>query len=381
MFAKDFLFRIFPKLCNYHLARHNLVKPARPITVTFSVTATCNSFCKTCNIGLESSKNPHKADKNLKIEEIEKIFKSIGSIYFFNISGGEPFLRKDFPQIVELACKYMKPKIIHSPTNALLPLKIYNDALASLEIIKKYSPGTEFSIKPSIDGVGEKHDYVRGVPGNFKKLEQTIKLLKQVEEKHSNFHLELGTVISNFNINDLDEIEDYVHSMGVQSYRNEIAEQREEFFNVGEPITPTGEQYTKVMDRFKGKIKENIKGKKRLARMTEALRLVYYDLVPKILKNENIPCYAGISNVHINYDGQLWPCCVLAYAKPMGSLRDVDYDFDKLWFSKESNDVRKFIKDNKCQCPLANQAYSNIICDPRSMLKALGKFIELAFQK
>ena len=134
-------------------------------------------------------------------------------------------MRSDFPDIVELACKHLKPRIIHSPTNALLPKKIYESAEKSLEIINRYDPKIQFSIKPSIDGVGERHDKIRGVPGNFKKLEETIKLLKQLEE-HPNFHIELGTVVSKFNIDHLDEIEDYVHSVGVQSYRNEIAEQR-----------------------------------------------------------------------------------------------------------------------------------------------------------
>ena len=46
------------------------------------------------------------------------------------------------------------------------------------------------------------------------------------------------TVISTFNIEHFSEIEDYVHSVGMQSYRNEIAEQRTEFFNLTEPITP-----------------------------------------------------------------------------------------------------------------------------------------------
>ena len=79
------------------------------------------------------------------------------------------------------------------------------------------------TIKPSIDGVGNIHDEIRGVKGNFKQLDKTISYLKELEKDYKNFHLELATVISNFNINHLSEIEDYVHSLGVQSYGNEIA--------------------------------------------------------------------------------------------------------------------------------------------------------------
>lgn len=363
------------KFFNYKLAYRKIVSPANPLTVTFSITGMCQSNCKTCHIGREFRKNPERIKKlDLKLDEIKKIFKSLGQIYFFNISGGEPFMRNDFPQIIELACRYLKPAIIHTPTNAILSEKIERDVRKSLEIINKYNPEIQFTVKPSIDGIGKLHDKIRGVPGNFERLKKTIKLLKPIQDEYPNFHLELGTVVSVFNINHLDEIEDWVHQQGVQSYRNEIAETREEFFNIGEKITPTAEVYEKLMKRFSQKIRENIKKKKRLAKITEALRLVYYELVPKIIREkcQVIPCYAGITNVHINYDGQVWPCCVLAYKKPIGNLREANYDFQKIWHSKKAQEIRKWIKEGNCYCPLANQAYSDILLSPKSLIKVIG---------
>lgn len=377
MNLKDYLIEIFPKTINYRLARLGICKPTRPITLTFSITAACNSLCKTCQIGKHYREHPDCIENDLTLEEIEKIFKSLGHVYFFNISGGEPFMRNDFPQIIELACKYLTPKIIHTPTNALLPQRIYDFAQQSLSIIKKHNPKIQFSIKPSIDGIAEKHDNIRGVSGNFKKLEQTIQLLKKLEGAHQNFHLELGTVVSKFNINDLDEIEDYVHQQGVQSYRNEIAEQRAEFFNIGDPITPSGEEYELLMKQFKGKIQKNISQKRNMTKITESLRLTYYDLAIKILKENRqiIPCYGGISNVHINANGEVWPCCVLGYNKPLGNLKDVNFNFDKIWHSNQANEVRKYIKEKNCACPLANQAYSNILCHTPSLIKAIKYII------
>lgn len=113
--------------------------------------------------------------------------------------------------------------------------------------------------------------------------------------------------------------------------------------------------------------------KRELAKDSESLRLVYYDLVVRILREQSqvIPCYAGISNVHINYDGEVWPCCVLGYSQPMGSLREQDYNFQSVWRSSQAKRVRKHIKDKNCVCPLANQAYSNILCSPRYLLKTI----------
>ena len=316
--------------------------------------------------------DPARKEKDLKLNEIEKIFKSLGNIYFFNISGGEPFLRKDLPEIIRLACLYLKPRIIHIPTNAIASERIRDLTVQSLEMINQYDSNVPFTVKPSIDGVGEIHDEIRGVKGNFKQLGKTISYLKEVEKEYPNFHLELGTVISNFNIDHLSEIENYVHSLGAQSYRNEVAEQRTEFFNLEDPITPDAETYERLIREFADKIRENISGKRKLARITESFRLVYYDLVVKILREQRqvIPCYGGISNAHINYDGEVWPCCVLGYSQPMGFLRENNYDFQKVWHSDQAKKVRKYIKDKNCACPLANQAYSNILCSPKYLLKA-----------
>jgi len=376
MNAKDYFTFLLPKTIRYKTSRYGLLSPGNPITLTYSVTAACQSKCKTCNIGLEYHKNPKRKEKDLKLVEIEKIFKTLGPIYFFNISGGEPFLRKDLPDIVRLACRYLKPKIIHTPTNAIPSKRIRDLTIEVLEIINQYDSKVPFTVKPSIDGVGEIHDEIRGVKGNFKQLEKTISYLKEVEKQYPNFHLELGTVISNFNIDHLSEIEDYVHSIGIQSYRNEIAEQRTEFFNLEDPITPDAETYERLIREFSAKIRKNVGKKRELAKVTESFRLVYYDLVVRILREQRqaIPCYGGISNVHINFDGEVWPCCVLGYSQPMGFLREQDYDFQQVWHSDQANRVRKYIKDGNCACPLANQAYSNILCSPLYLIKALQNF-------
>jgi MoaA/NifB/PqqE/SkfB family radical SAM enzyme len=184
-------------------------------------------------------------------------------------------------------------------------------------------------------------------------------------------------VISKFNIHHLSEIEDYVHSLGVQSYRNEIAENRMEFFNLEDDITPDVETYAALISDFSAKIIENIRKKRNLARITESFRLAYYDLAVEILRERRqvIPCYAGISNVHINYDGEVWPCCVLGHFKPMGSLRKYEYNFERLWHSDRAKQIRQYIKDGNCFCPLANQAYSNILCRPIYFLKVIKNLL------
>ncbi len=383
MRLSDYLTRVAPRALYYAATRRGWVQPINPLTLTFSVTAACQSRCKTCNIGNVYLANPRLAKQNLTLEEIEKVFRSLGPIYFFNISGGEPFMRPDLAQIIRLACVHLKPRLIHIPTNAISPKFIAKTTRKILATMDELLPASvPISIKPSIDGVGAMHDYVRGYKGNFELLEKTIEVLLSIRAENPRLHVDLGTVISNLNLHHLDEIEDWVHSRGIESYRHEIAEQRAEFHNLGDPITPPADVYETLTERFKNKILRNVKGKAFLTRTTEAVRVVYYDVAVQILKQRRqiTPCYGGISNIHMNYNGEIWPCCVLGGEQALGQVREFDYDIQKLLRSAQAKQARKYIADGKCACPLANQWLNNVLLTPRHMLKVLYTLF-VAFRK
>jgi len=237
------------------------------------------------------------------------------------------------------------------------------------------------TVKPSLDGVGEVHDRIRGVPGNFERVLETVERLKRIRERYSNLHVELGTVVSRMNMYHLEELADFVHNLeGIESYRNEIAEERTEFLNRDSHITPTADEYARLMKEFSRGIWANTRGKRELARVTEALRLVYYQYATRIMKEQRqvLPCYGGITNAHINPYGQVWPCAVLGYEQPMGDLGDYDYDFHALWSSEQARTVRAYIKAGHCACPLANQAYSNILCSTRATVEVIINFARLS---
>jgi MoaA/NifB/PqqE/SkfB family radical SAM enzyme len=374
MNLRDYLTRVAPLAPYYAATRRGWVRPRNPLTLTFSVTAACQSRCKTCNIGNVYLANPKLAKRNLSLEEIEKVFRSLGRIYFFNVSGGEPFMRPELAEIVRLACLHLRPRLIHIPTNAISPKFIARTTRAILGHMDALLPASvPISIKPSIDGVGAMHDYVRGYEGNFALLEKTIDALLEIRRENPRLHVDLGTVISNLNLHHLDEIEDWVHARGIESYRHEIAEQRAEFHNLGDPITPTAEVYERLTERFKEMIQRNIRGKAWLTRTTEAVRVVYYDVAVQILKQRRqvTPCYGGISNIHMNYDGEIWPCCVLGGEQSLGRVREWDYDIQALLRSEQARRSRKYIADGNCACPLANQWLNNVLLTPRHMLKVL----------
>jgi len=362
-----------PKMIRYRLARLRLIKPGTPINLTFSITNICQSRCKTCKIWELYKKDPEKRQEELTTDEIEKIFYSMGHVYIFNISGGEPFLRSDIVKIVELACRYLTPGIIHIPTNAIAAELVEQRTHEILKVIQHYDPYIQLTVKPSLDHIGEKHDEIRGVPGNFEKVMPLFKRLKAIQPEYPNLHVELGTVISRWNVEDIYEIARFVTDLGVDSYRNEIAEQRSEMFNREDPITPDPAQYEKAVGYFTRQIRTRMKSRLFFHRMTQAFRLVYYDLAIQTLKQDEqmIPCYAALSNAHMSPYGDIWACCTLGYEKTMGNLRDFDYDFQALWNSQKAGEVRRYIQKGLCHCPLANQAYSNILLHGPSLARVV----------
>jgi len=374
MKANDFLTYFLPRIVRFQASRRRLVSPGLPVTLSYSVTNLCQSRCKTCRIWQRYRAHPAEAKNELQLDEIRRIFESIrGTIYFFNISGGEPTLRNDLPEIIRAACLTFRPRIIHTPTNAISPKRVERIVRESLEHMEQVGWHHPFTVKPSLDGIGADHDEIRGYPGNFERVLETVERLKRLKQRYPNLHVELGTVISRFNLDKVDEIAAFVQRLDVDNYRNEIAEERAEFNNWGDPITPTARQYADLMKRFKAKVAEDLKNKPKLTRVTQAFRFVYYDLVSRIMteRRQVIPCFAGVSNIHLSPEGDLWPCCVLGADYMLGSLREHDYDFRAVYYSPRARRIRRFIQQGGCHCPLANQAYGNILCHWPSLLKVL----------
>ena len=356
--------QLLSHVLRYRLARHGLLSVGTPLVLTFSVTNRCNSKCKTCNVW----KNPNKSSEELRLDEIEKIFQSMGKLYFLNMSGGEPFLRNDIAEIIALGQRYLSPNLVHIPSNGLLTEVIEKRVT---EILESLSKKTFLTIKLSLDGVGEAHDEIRGISGNFEKMIATYSRLDKLRQDYPNFHLGFNTITSKFNINNLEGIAEYARSLNPDSYVTEVAENRSELFNLADDITPDSETYKQLILQFRESTKENLRSRRSISKYTEASRLVYYDYVVKILrqKRQVLPCYAGFSNVHLSPFGDVWPCCILAYNQSMGNIRDFDCNFNKLWNSSKAKSVRQHIKAGNCYCPMANQSYSNMLCNTTAMAK------------
>ena len=333
-----------------------------PLNITLSPSPRCNSRCLTCNIWM-------KRENELTLDEWDKALASLGRApYWFTISGGEPFMFQGIVELAQMAYEHCRPGIINIPTNSILrtiPDKV--------ERIARSCPESQLIINLSLDGVGEKHDFIRGVPGNFIKFEERLRELLELRDGLANLNIGIHSVVSVFSVGHLDELIAYAEQSGADQFITEIAEPRVELDTVGLPITPSPEQYQEAIDRLIAYVES--KRYRGVARITEAFRVEYYKLVKRILDEQDqvIDCYAGWASAQIYADGTIWPCCVRA--DNLGNLRDHNYDFKEIWFGEKIREVRRSIAAKECYCPLANASYTNMLIDPPTLARVGMKVI------
>jgi MoaA/NifB/PqqE/SkfB family radical SAM enzyme len=343
------MIELIPRIILYKL-NHAIGWPRLlPMNYTVSVTYQCNSHCSTCNIY-------KKKAENLSVQEYDEIFRNIGhSPYWITISGGEPFLRKDLAEICRVICKRGKPKILNIPSNGILTDRIAETVARIVE----ENPEVQVIINLSLDGVGEQHDAIRNIPGNYQRTLATYRKLRQI--KAPNLAIGIHTVISNYNVTDFARIANTLIALKPDSYITEIAEERVELDTMGSGITPSLVEYRSAVDFLIHRIKNQKFD--RISRITQAFRVEYYNLVKHILRDKTqvIPCYSGVASVQIAPDGEIWPCCIKA--KSFGNLRNHDYDLKEIWFSPAMEAERKTIRAKACWCPMANASYTNMLMD------------------
>ena len=131
--------------------------------LTYIVTFTCNARCVMCD-------SWRKPSDDLSLAENERIFSQLPELDAVRLSGGEPFVRKDLPQIVELVRKQLSPLVLHITSNGFLTDRI-------VQLCETRDRSLPLQLLISIDGVGDKHDRVRGIAHAYDRALATVREL------------------------------------------------------------------------------------------------------------------------------------------------------------------------------------------------------------
>lgn len=321
-------------------------KPKKPVHLVLHVTNRCNYRCQHCFVDFS-----HKVT-DITLEEIKGIAAYLDKLIWLDIGGGEPFLRKDLPEI----CSSFNAKAISIPTNGAFPSAVVD---ITREIRKKTK--AELTICVSIDGFEESNDYIRS-KGSYLKAIETLKLLKEVE----GIRVKVNTVLCGKNYNELIDFMKFIK--GFDPDFHSIIIRR------GDPVPPdfehpTHEQLVKIKEDifriwqsyeikkgFQSKILDNYK------------RLVYQAGLDVIEHERQIPdCLAGTHHLVVYANGDVSTCETL---KPYGNLRKTK--LEPLLKSEIAAQMRKLIEDKVCYCYHNCNLVENYFLNPRNYPKLLA---------
>jgi radical SAM protein with 4Fe4S-binding SPASM domain len=246
-----------------------------------------------------------------------------------NLSGGEPFLREDLPQIVQVvrtACP--KARIVIS-TNGLNPERIEGIISKILEVDEGIGVGV------SVDGLGEVHDRIRGVTGTYAQAVQTVEGLKKAGVRD----LRIAFTAFEENSGQLMRVYDLSRKLGVE-FSCVVAHDSDVYFR-------TSGTRLGSMESLAGDISCLAERELRTPVPKRWARSYFYrGLIDYInTRKRLLSCMAGSASLFIDPEGEVRPCNVLDMS--MGNIaRD---PFAQLWESDRAGAIRAQVA--KCARP------------------------------
>jgi MoaA/NifB/PqqE/SkfB family radical SAM enzyme len=308
----------------------------------------CNMNCGFCfHAAVNARKTPIMSAENWG-----NVFKRAKSLLHVTITGGEPFLRKDFVEIIS--------NIITSsgvPRVSINSNGFYKDRIVKFlpELIKKFKD-TEFTLSISIDGPEEIHDKVRVFKGAYKTALETISLMNPYRE-YENFFLKLSSVLTKDNVSFMADFLDVTSKWDIDFH--ELILIRD---------VPVEEQLA-VKDDFKklNELQHNRASKSFRKSFNGKLFKKLYTETLKKVDNDKVfsPCLAGGRFVEIFPDGVVRGCEIekLWDVSKIGTVNENNLDIVDVIKSQEAKKFQKIAK--KCTCTFECASAINTVYDPK----------------
>lgn len=320
-------------------------------TVILFVTSRCNAFCQTCFYHEELNQ-----PGDLTFEQIEKVSQTMPAVTDLWLSGGEPTLRRDVSRIIDMFVSRNAVERVIIPTNALIKSRVYEVVDQALGTNR----GIHLYLNIALDGYGETHDRIRGVPGNWAKALECIEALYPLKEKYRDrFRLNVNTVVCADNYKEIERLAEFMwtnfHLDG-------------QYFNIVRGETLVGESIkqvppealpemygfvSKLTKRYGDRMFQDDDASKRFVK-----NVAYVGAITTHYRTQHdnfskptpwpFPCTAGETTAVIDYNGDVRAC---ELRKKFATLADFDYDFGALWAAHERQaELSEIDGGNACWC-------------------------------
>ena len=321
-----------------------LLKNGLPIQIINYVTSRCNLRCNHC-FYKETLDKPDPGE--MKLDLLDKTTKEIGPVLWYSLAGGEPFIRKDLPELVALIKKNCRPKVFSFPTNGWYTEKTFHDTIKILQS----DPKGSFLLFFSLDGPKKVHDKIRG-KGSYDQVKKTVDCLKKIQKLYKNLYLNFVITVTPQNSGDCPNFikillkEFNPAAISINLFRYHSLKHPPLSQKLIDDYKKTVDTYKKFL--FKGYLTHYGFFGAKILKIKEILQK---ELIYNVAKfNKFItPCTAGNLSYVIMEDGSLKPCEILS--DNLGKITNKkDFSIRKLFLSKKAKNLRSWIVKTKCKC-------------------------------
>ena len=276
------------------------------------VTYRCNSRCHMCN----TWEFPSKREQEIGID----IYSKLPLMKTVNVTGGEPFLREDLEDIVDVLKKKTKRLVISS------------NGYFTERILKLFGRHRDLGIRISLEGLPKANDELRGIPDCFDKGIRTLIELHDLGVRDIGF----GITISDRNAKDMIEL---YHLAKIMDLEFATAAVHNSFYF--HKYDNKFEKPEVAIEELKKLIAEMLKSQK----IKEWFRAYFnYGLINYIKGNPRLlPCQMGCDSFFLDPHGQIFPCNVME--ESLGNLTQMS--FQDIWNGPAAERVRGLVR--KCE--------------------------------
>lgn len=298
-----------------------------PTDVSIITTYRCQMRCKMCDIW----ENPTDKQREITAKDLEVL----PDFKFVNITGGEPFVRRDLADIVEVLAK--KSSRIVISTSGWHTERIF-------KLVQRFP---NLGIRVSIEGLAEKNDELRGRAGSFDRGLRVLLQLKEMGIKDIGY----GCTVSNHNSADMLWLYRLSRELGME-FATAAFHNSYYFHKDDNEITNKEEVIGNFQQLIELLLRENTP--KSWFRAFFNLGLINYIRGrPRML-----PCEAGTANFFIDPYGEVYPCNGLEeryWKESMGNIRSAK-TFAEMWEGPQAQKVRELVRTCPKNCWMVGTA-------------------------
>ncbi len=318
-------------LLNSYIARFT---PIHPTVLIYHCTFVCDARCEMCS-------NWQRGDRktDMSLDQIRTAFQSPlwKNVEMAMLSGGEPTTRNDMVEVSQVIIDSL-PKIrkYGINTTGLTPHR----AIPMITKVAEYcaEKGVIFSVRVSIDGVGEMHNEVRQVKGGFEKANKTIDAMRELQ-KRVPFNFGVSATIFNRNIDDCENILAWARKEKLDIVFNMV--------RFSDPMLGNGDlaNTVKPIGRDEQRLREFFLERVRMDPVLDGqnyIHMHYADMIGNGYHRE-APCPFQSQGIMLNPDGGLFFC---ENSEVMGNV--VTDDPEEVYFRATSQKHREWVKETQC---------------------------------